>query len=125
MTDEVIYVRLETLLEIAHDLGVPHVRDVGLLASAVQRPQTMLYGEEIYPTLPIKAAAFVESLVRNHALVDGNKRLGWISLTLFLYMNGKTLLVDHDEGYEFIVGIASGQLDFEAIVEWLQPRVHR
>ena len=123
MPSEVIYVRLETLLEIANDLGVPHVRDMGLLSSAVQRPQTLIYGDEVYPSLSHKAASLVESLVRNHALVDGNKRLGWIGLALFLDMNGRRLFVKHDDGYDFIVGIASGQIDFDGIVEWISTRI--
>jgi death-on-curing protein len=120
---DVIYVRLETLLEIANDLGVPHVRDMGLLSTAVQRPQTLIYGDEVYPSLSHKAAALVESLVRNHALVDGNKWLGWIGLALFLDMNGRRLIVKHDDGYDFIVGIASGQVNFDGIVEWISKRI--
>ena len=122
MAQDVIYLRLETLLEIARDLGVPHVRDLGLLESAVRRPQTVIYGLEVYDSLPTKAAALVESLVRNHALVDGNKRLGWIGFMLFLHMNGRRLLVDHDEAYNFIVEIASGQRDFEGIVRWIESQ---
>jgi death-on-curing protein len=96
---------------------------MGLLSSAVQRPQTLIYGDEVYPSLSHKAAALVESLVRNHALVDGNKRLGWIGLALFLDMNGRRLFVKHDDGYDFIVGIASGQIDFDSIVEWISTRI--
>jgi death-on-curing protein len=122
MSQDVIYLRLETLLEIARDLGVPHVRDLGLLESAVRRPQTVVYGSEVYDSLVTKAAALVESLVRNHALVDGNKRLGFISCMLFLHMNGRRLLVDQDEAYNFIVEIASGQSDFAGIVRWIEER---
>ena len=61
-------------MALVEDLGVGPVRDVGLLESAAARPRTSLWGGDAYPTLGSKAAALLDSLVNNHALVDGNKR---------------------------------------------------
>lgn len=73
------FLTLEDLLHLTADLGVDSVRDMGLLASAAFRPQTVLFGELVYPDLDSQAAALLESIVINHALVDGNKRLVWLA----------------------------------------------
>ena len=82
------YLSLEDLLALVEDLQLGPVRDLGLLASAAHRPMTTLWGQDAYLTLEEKAAALLESLVRNHALVDGNKRLGWLATVVFLDING-------------------------------------
>jgi death-on-curing protein len=64
------------------------IRDVGLLGSAAARPQTSAFGEDAYPDLWTKAAALLQSMLKNHALVDGNKRLGWLATATFLEING-------------------------------------
>ena len=69
------YLTLEDLLALIEDLGVGPIRDVGLLDSAIHRPQATVYGDDAYPDLDQKAAVLLESLVRNHALIDGNKRI--------------------------------------------------
>jgi death-on-curing protein len=73
------YLSLEDLLTLASDLGVGPVRDIGLLDAAAHRPQVELYGEQAYPDMDTKAAVLLESIVRNRALVDGNKHLGWLA----------------------------------------------
>ena len=107
MTD---YLSLEDLLTLVDDLGVGPVRDVGLLDSVAHRPRTRLWGQDAYPTLDGKAAALLESLVRNHALVDGNKRLCWLSTIVFLDVNGCWLEAPDDEAYDLVMGIAGGTL---------------
>ncbi|MBT1546114.1 type II toxin-antitoxin system death-on-curing family toxin [Curtobacterium aurantiacum] len=87
------------------------VRDVGLLEAAVARPAASVGGNDAYPTLVDKAAALVHSAVRNHALVDGNKRLGLMLLVVFLGVNGVRLHASNDQAYDFIVAIAEGELD--------------
>jgi death on curing protein len=87
------------------------LRDVGLLEAAVARPATSLGGADAYPTIVDKAAALVHSAVRNHALVDGNKRVGLMLLIVFLGVNGRRLTATNDEAYELIVSIAEGRLD--------------
>lgn len=103
---------LDDLLEIARAAVGEDVvvRDPGLLASAAHRPAQTVYGVEAYPSLVQKAAALVESLVRNHALLDGNKRLGYTALRLFLMLNGADLGGTEDERFDLIVRIADGSL---------------
>ena len=108
-----IYLRYDELLYVAERAIAPDVvvRDHGLLESALARPQASVFGRDAYPTLMLKAAALTHSLVRNHGLVDGNKRLGLSGLIAFLGLNGRRLTWTNDEAYEFIVKIASGALD--------------
>ncbi|QQD76851.1 type II toxin-antitoxin system death-on-curing family toxin [Curtobacterium sp. YC1] len=87
------------------------VRDVGLLEAAVARPAASVGGSDAYPTLVEKAAALVHSTVRNHALVDDNKRLGLMLLVVFLGVNGTRLHASNDQAYDFIVAVAEGELD--------------
>ena len=108
-----IYLTLPELLRVGERaLGseVP-VRDAGLLESALARPQATAYGSEVYPTVEEKAAALLHSLVRNHALIDGNKRLGLGALIVFLGINGKKLTLTNDEAYELVMSVAEGELD--------------
>ncbi len=103
-----VFLTLEDLLTLVEDLGVGPIRDLGLLESAVRRPMTSVWGQEAYPDLDAKAAALLDSLVRNHALVDGNKRLGWLSTVVFYGLNGINLDAVDDDAYALVVEIASG-----------------
>ncbi|MBT1543226.1 MULTISPECIES: type II toxin-antitoxin system death-on-curing family toxin [Curtobacterium] len=104
-TDEALHIARRTL-------GADSViRDVGLLEAAVARPAASVGGNDAYPTLVEKAAALVHSALRNHALVDGNKRLGLMLLVVFLGVNGVRLHASNDQAYDFIVAIAEGELD--------------
>ncbi len=107
-----IYLDLDDLLYIAERaMGeAPVVRDAGLLESAAARPRTELFGTPVYPTLALKAAALTLSLVGNHALVDGNKRLGLAGLIAFLGVNGYRLTWTNDEAHDLIVNIAAGKV---------------
>lgn len=103
------YLSLEDLLVLVDDLQVGPVRDLGLLGSAAHRPQTHLWGREAYPSLDEKAAALLESLVRNHPLGDGNKRLGWLAVVVFYSINGVMLNAPDDDAYDLVVGTAAGE----------------
>jgi death-on-curing protein len=108
----VILLELEELLQIAERvLPAVEVRDAGLLEAAAARPAASAFGEAAYPTLHEKAAALLHSLVRNHALVDGNKRLGLASVIAFYGVNGLRLTFTNDEAYDLIMGVAEGELD--------------
>jgi death on curing protein len=109
----VIYLTLAELLHVAERAvtGEVEVRDHGLLESARARPQTDVFGSEAYPTLDAKAAALAHSLLRNHALVDGNKRLALGALIAFSGMNGRRLTLTNDEAFDLIMRVASGHLD--------------
>ncbi len=118
------YLRLEDLLAIEEALGSPGVRDAGLLESALARPAATVFGEDAYPTLAAKAASLLHSLVTNHALVDGNKRLGHVAFRLFVEMNDHTIAATHDEMFDLIMALADGSLrDVEQIAAWIGPRL--
>lgn len=108
-----IHLTIEEALHIARrTLGADFViRDAGLLEAAVARPATSVGGRDAYPSLHEKAAALVHSAVRNHALVDGNKRLGLMLLVVFLGVNGRRLQATNDEAYDLIIAVAEGELD--------------
>jgi death-on-curing protein len=94
----------------------PAIRDAGLLEAAIARPQATVFGSDAYPSLEEKAAALVHSVARNHALVDGNKRLALGSLIAFLGINGRKLTMANDEAYDFIIAISAGDLDDVAAI---------
>jgi len=112
----------EDLVAIATRIGrgEPQIRDLGLLESAAARPATSVFGADAYPDLATKAAAMLQSIVGNHALVDGNKRLGWLALVLLLALNGVRLDVDDDEAYDLVIGVAEARHDVASIVEVLR-----
>ena len=108
-----IYLTLAELMYVAErTLGadVP-VRDHGLLESALVRPPATAFGEDAYAGLDEKAAALLHSLARNHALVDGNKRLALAATIAFLGLNGRRLTLTNDQAYELIMDVAAGRLD--------------
>jgi death-on-curing protein len=117
---------LEDLL-VAADValgGPPQVRDIGILEAAVARARASVYGEDAYPDRHAKAAALLHSIVTGHALVDGNKRLGWVIVRLFYRMNGSDLRVPIDEAFDLVTWIADGSLrDVPDIAGRLRPWV--
>jgi death-on-curing protein len=115
----VTYLDLEDLLTLARALGVGPVRDVGLLDAAVSRPRSSAFGRDAYPTLTLKAAALLHSLVRNHALIDGNKRLAWLALTVFLDLNGLAIEMTDDAAFELVMDAAEGKADLQEIADRL------
>ena len=114
------YLDLEDLLGLVRALGTGPVRDVGLLDSAAARPRSEAYGEDAYATLGLKAAALLHSLVGNHALVDGNKRLGWLATVVFLDLNGHAPDLDDDAAFALVMDVAAGAVDVEAIAARLR-----
>ena len=111
------YFSLEDLLALASDLGVGPVRDLGLLESAALRPQSSLFGTDAYPTLDEKAAALLQSIVRNDALIDGNKRLGWLATVVFYGLNDAQIDVADDPAYDLVIDVATGALDHHEAAE--------
>lgn len=104
-----VYLSLEDLLTLSRDLGVGPVRDIGLLDAAAHRPRTSLYGQEAYPDLDTKAAVLLDSIVRNHALIDGNKRLGWLATVVFYGLNDVELDAPNDDAYELVISVARSE----------------
>lgn len=106
------YLTLEDGLRIVGRLGF-HVRDPGLLASALARPAASLFGDDAYETIDRKAAALLESLTRNHPLFDGNKRTAWTTFVSFLWINGWKHSFTTDDAFDLVVGVASGEVDLD------------
>ncbi len=107
-----VHLDLEDLLAAAAAAvgGRPEIRDVGLLEAAAARTRATVFGEDAYPDLDAKAAALLHSIVVGHALVDGNKRLGWITVRLFYLLNGSDLRAPVDEAFGLVMAVASGEL---------------
>src|ERR1700749_3435879 len=125
MTD---YLDLEDLLDIARAaIGAdPQIRDYGLLESALARPGASVFGADAYPDLHLKAAALLHSLARNHALVDGNKRLAWTACRTFLAINDQWISAPEDDRFHFVIQVAIGEMsELSAIAGQLRAWSHR
>jgi death on curing protein len=111
------FLTLESLIQIASRAvgGAPEVRDYGLLESALARPEATVFGKDAYPSLHGKAAALLQSLVSNHGLVDGNKRLGWLATATILWINGYDVVATDDEIFRLVVGIAGRNAELDDI----------
>ncbi|WP_336793458.1 type II toxin-antitoxin system death-on-curing family toxin [Gordonia malaquae] len=109
------YLDLEDLLFLANELGCPAVRDVGLLDAAAHRPRSTVFGSDAYPSIHVKAAALLESVVRNHPLIDGNKRLGWMSVVVFYGLNGYDVDAPDDDAYDLIIAVTAGAAGVDEI----------
>src|ERR1700730_5899984 len=108
-----IYLSLAELLHVAERVLGPEVavRDYGLLEAALARPQATAFGKDAYPSLDAKAAALLHSLARNHALIDGNKRLALAAVIAFYGLNGRRLTLTNDAAYDLVMSVAAGHLD--------------
>lgn len=126
MTASFEYLDLEDLIELARRLlgDPPPIRDLGLLGSAVARPKTTAFGEDAYPDVWSKAAALLQSVVNNHPLIDGNKRLGWMATAVFLELNGRRVSdASNDAVYELVMAVAGDDRSVEEIAGALE-RMH-
>ena len=118
-----IYLTLPELLHVAgRTLGPDYAaRDYGLLESALARPQATAFGKDAYPDLDAKAAALLHSIARNHALIDGNKRLALAAVIAFHGLNGRRLTLTNDAAHNLVISVAAGHLDtVDAIAAILQ-----
>jgi len=109
----VIYLTLPELLHVSRRTlaGEVSVRDYGLLESALARPRATAFGRDAYGSLAEKAAALLQSLARNHALVDGNKRLALAATIAFLGLNGCKLTMSNDQAYDLVMAVATGEME--------------
>jgi len=112
------FLDLDDALEQIHFLGF-HVRDVGLLQSALARPNTTLYGADAYPTLDLKAAALMHSIVTSHPLIDGNKRTAWALMITFVLLNGFEVVAETDDAFDCVLDVATGSRDLDSIASWI------
>jgi death-on-curing protein len=126
----VIYLELDELLAIACEvLGLEvdaliRITDLGLADSAISRPHASFGGEEFYPSLEQKAATLLFGVARNHAFVDGNKRVAVLATLQFLNRNGRDLdLEPAEKAYEIISGVSSGTVSLEDLTAWITERM--
>ena len=126
MNEPIEYLELDDLIELARILfgDPPPIRDVGLLGSAAARPGATALGQDAYPDVITKAAALLQSIVINHALIDGNKRLGWLATAVFLELNGvKVSRATNDDVYELVIWVASRNPSLDEIAEDLRRTI--
>lgn len=118
------YLSVEDLLEVASGvLDDVAVQDPGLLAAAAARPKTTVLGDDAYLTFEDKVAALLHSLVRTHALVDGNRRLAWSAARIFCRLNARDLTYTVDDAEQMMLEAAAGALDVPQIATWLAARI--
>jgi len=102
--------------------GASGVRDTALLESAIYRPYATFNQQELYPTSIDKAAAIIESIVKNHPFTDGNKRTGYILMRLTLLKNGMDIIASEEDKYNFVINIAAGKLEYDKIKDWIREK---
>jgi death-on-curing protein len=123
VNDPIEFLELEDILDLASALfgDVTAIRDIGLLGSAAARPRTTAFGEDAYPDLWTKSAALLQSIVKNHALVDGNKRLGWLATAVFLEINSVEISrADNNDVYSLVIDVATAQPTVDEITQRLR-----
>jgi death-on-curing protein len=127
VTDPIEYLDVDDLIALAAALlgEPPPVRDVGLLAAAAARPQASAFGDDAYPDLWTKAAALLHSVVKNHPLVDGNKRLGWLACAVFLDLNGTDPTgAANDDIYDLVMHVAAHPIEVDKLAQRLRAIVN-
>ena len=122
---KIVFLSLDEVLGIHHEevekFGGSHgVRDLNLLDSALQRPQSSFMGEDLYSTVFDKAAALLHSILLNHPFIDANKRTATVSVAYFLHINGYELEMTQKELVEFALKVESKKFDLKQISKWLE-----
>jgi death-on-curing protein len=118
VSEEPEYLDTDDLVELAAGLlgDPPPICDHGLLGSEAARPQATVFGEDVYGDIWTKAAALLHSILKNDALADGNKRLGWLATAVFLEINGVDVTgIANDAVYELVIDVASGRSEVDEI----------
>lgn len=108
---------------IAQSGGSPEIRDEGLLDSALNAPFQTFAGTELYPTIIEKASRLGYSLIKNHAFVDGNKRIGAHTMLVFLTLNGIEIEYEDNDFIHLVLGVASGEISDVQLLEWLKQHI--
>ncbi len=103
--------------------GSPGIRDEGALQSAVNRPYQTFDGQELYKTTVEKAAALIESLLKNHPFIDGNKRTGYVMMRILLRKDQKDIQATEEEKYDFVINIANGKSEYKEIKQWIKEKL--
>ena len=123
-----IYLTADQVLELHADAlalgGSAGLRSVHLLHSAVGQPEQTAFGEDAYPTIPDKAAAYAFFLVKNHPFIDGNKRTAEVAMLVFLDLNGFDFVDDQDDIANALEQLAAGRVDQATFFEWVREKAH-
>lgn len=117
LTKEQVLMLHDRLVEVTG--GSNGIRDEGMLDSALSNPFQSFGGEELYPNIQAKAAQLCYGLVKNHAMLDGNKRLGIHVMLVFLALNGYELVYSQKELSDTILALASGRISAEYLLQWI------
>ena len=117
--EQVLFIHARLIAETGGEHGV---LDLGLLQSAVARPQASFDGQDLYPGLFSKAAALLESLIGNHAFVDGNKRTAITAVGLFLRLNGYRLTASNQELEDFTLHCAQHLVSLDQMILWFESQ---
>ena len=99
--------------------GSAGIRDENLLESALESPFQSFGDKELYPSIQAKAARLCYGLIKNHAMIDGNKRIGAHAMLVFMKINGYDLEYSQKELIDLILGVAVGEMDYTNILHWL------
>ena len=121
-------IELNLVLEIHQTLleefgGKSGIRDSAVLESAIKRPFSGLNEQEFYPTPEEKAASILESIVAGHPFTDGNKRTGYVLMRLLLLQYHKDILATEEEKYQLVISVASTQMKYTEILQWIRLHV--
>ncbi len=117
-----LYIEPPQALAVVEKLGL-HVRDEGLLFSALARPSAGMFGQDAYETLELKAAALFSSLAQNHPLFDGNKRLSLYLTFAFLRINGFRVTFTNDEAFDLVLRVAQSAIELDELAEVLRAHL--
>ena len=117
LTKEQVLILHKRLIETTG--GSDGIRDKGMLESALSNPFQSFGGESLYPSIQAKAAQLCYGLVKNHPMLDGNKRLGTHVMLVFLALNGIELKYMQKELYETILDVAAGKIEYEDLLQWV------
>jgi death-on-curing protein len=115
--EQILFIHMRLMEETGGEQGI---RDLKMLLSAVGRPRASFDGQDLYPDLFHKAAALMDSLVRTHPFLDGNKRTGITAAALLLRRNGYRLKASSEDLVAVTMGIAQSQLSLEDLADWFQ-----
>ncbi|WP_296619045.1 type II toxin-antitoxin system death-on-curing family toxin [Marivirga sp.] len=102
--------------------GSTGIRDLNLLDLAINRSIQTFGGKELYANPTEKSASILESIVKNHPFIDGNKRTGYVLARLYLMEENMDLNATEDEKYNFIISISEGKLNFDEILKWIESK---
>ncbi|WP_404436537.1 type II toxin-antitoxin system death-on-curing family toxin [Microbacterium aerolatum] len=116
------YIEPEQALAVVEKLGL-HVRDRGLLLSALARPSASMFGVDAYQDIPEKTAALISSLAQNHPLFDGNKRLSLYLTFAFIRINGLDITFTNDEAFDLVLAVAQSRLELFEIADAFRAHI--